>query len=166
MRSHDSEQSYFSIFGKNSPLVWTTFISSEWTTGKTSHSANTAILSTVGSAGNTCFILPSVLAQNKKLWSPQSCCSVSPTYAAHMKKPTITPPGAALIAEIIWHAHWQKFHVLMKSTSSAWKPKIRLLMSILSQLHRYVTTYFMSSMHEFPTTLTNCSDKWKYFVFL
>lgn len=135
VRSHDSEQSYFSIFRKPSPSDWTTFTSSEWTTGKTSHSTNTAILSAVGSAGNTCFTLPSAVAQNEKLWSAKTCSSASPTYDAHLKKPTFTP-GAAPTAVTISHTHWQKFHVL--TTPPTWKPKIRLLMSILSQVHRYV----------------------------
>lgn len=31
-------------------------------------------------------------------------------------------------------------------------------------LQRCNTTYSMNRMYEFPTTQTNCSDKWKYFI--
>ena len=82
VRSQDSEQSYSSIFRKTSPSLWTTFTRSEWTTGKTSNSAHTAILTAVGSAGNTCFILRSALA----LVTPRNGSSAPPTYAAHIKK--------------------------------------------------------------------------------
>lgn len=164
MRSQDSEESYFPLFRKTSPSVWTTFTTSEWTTGKTSHSATTAILSAVGSAGNTCFIPPSALAQNKKLWSPQICCSASPAYAAHKKKPTITP-GAALTAVIIWHTHWQKFCVL--STSPTCKSKIRLIMSILSQVHRHVMqpAVWVLCMNFQLNRSIDSSNKWKCFIF-
>lgn len=126
VRSHDSELSYVSILGKISLLVWATFIKSEWTSVTTSHSVNTAILSAAGSVGNTRFISLSI--GKKKLWSPQSCCSVI-HLCCHIEK-------LLLLQLQHWHTHWQKFHVL--STSSTWKLKIRLLMSTLSQVHRDV----------------------------
>lgn len=86
------------------------------------------------------------------------------TYAALLETPAITP-AAVPTAVSTWHTHCQKFHVL--NTSCTCKPKIRSVISILSQVHRYVTqpiVWVVCTNFQRNKSINN-SIKWKSVIF-